>query len=315
MIDVHQHLWPAEFIEALRRRAKPPRLDGWTLHLNGEPAQRIDPADHDPARRLAIETGTADTGTAETGPAGRGAGTAARGADVIVIGPSSPLGLEWLPPEEAEPLIDAWHAGALALGEPYRVWAATNVREPDPATVTAALDAGCAGLQLPADALAAPADLERLAPLLQACDAAGRPVMIHPGPARDAADRPGWWAAVVDYVAQLQAAWWSWHVAGRDVAPDLRVCFVAGAGLAPVHHERYAARGGGRLTVDPGVFADTSSYGRQGIDALTRVLGIDVIVNGTDRPYAEPAELCLGDAATHAIRRSNPRRLLEGGQP
>ena len=56
-------------------------------------------------------------------------------------------------------------------------------------------------------------------------------------------------------------------------------------------------------------YVDTSSYGRQGIDALTRVLGIDVIVLGSDRPYAEPADAQLGDAARHAISVTNPRRL------
>ena len=27
-IDIHQHLWPPELIDALRRRARPPRLNG-----------------------------------------------------------------------------------------------------------------------------------------------------------------------------------------------------------------------------------------------------------------------------------------------
>ena len=80
-----------------------------------------------------------------------------------------------------------------------------------------------------------------------------------------------------------------------------------------MHHERFAARGGGRYVVDPDTFVDTSSYGRQGIDALTRVLGIDVVVLGSDRPYAEPADDQLGDAGHHAISVVNPNRLLEGG--
>ena len=119
------------------------------------------------------------------------------------------------------------------------------------------------------------------------------------------------------YVAQLHAAWWTWHVAGRSLLPDLRICFAAGAGLAPIQHERLAARGG-RLTapgqpLDRGVFVDTSSYGPQAVDALVRVLGIDAIVLGSDRPYADPAALGLGAAADRAITRTNPIRLLEGG--
>jgi len=40
------------------------------------------------------------------------------------------------------------------------------------------------------------------------------------------------------------------------------------------------------------------------------VLGIDALVNGSDRPYAEPAHLELGAAALHALRTQNTQRLL-----
>ena len=42
-IDVHQHLWPAQLLEALRARRRAPRLRGWTLELEGEPEYRVDP--------------------------------------------------------------------------------------------------------------------------------------------------------------------------------------------------------------------------------------------------------------------------------
>jgi len=42
------------------------------------------------------------------------------------------------------------------------------------------------------------------------------------------------------------------------------------------------------------------------------VLGIDVLVNGSDRPYAAPCDLNLGAAATAALRRDNVARLLGG---
>ncbi|MEV6228810.1 amidohydrolase [Saccharopolyspora shandongensis] len=294
VIDIHQHLWPTEFIDALRARADPPLLRGWTLHLAGEPPFEVDPADHEPSERAAREAGTA----------------------VALVSLSSPLGIEWLPPDESEPLLDAWHRGAAALPDPFRAWAAANVLEPDEQQVREALGSGCAGLQIPADSMRRPADVERIATLLAVCEQADRPVFVHPGPATSpAADVPGWWPPVVDYVAQLQAAWWSWHVAGRALLPRLRICFAAGAGLAPVHHERLAARGGQFDRVDPGVFVETSSYGPRGVDALVRVLGIDPVVLGSDRPYAEPGDPGLGEAAARAIRCSNPRRLLEGGTP
>jgi 6-methylsalicylate decarboxylase len=111
----------------------------------------------------------------------------------------------------------------------------------------------------------------------------------------------------------MQAAWWGWQaVRGRELFPALRLLFGAGAGLAPVHHERHVARGGESPTIDPRVYVDTSSYGPQALDALVRVLGVDVLALGSDRPYAAPIARLLGDAATHAIRVANPQRLLAG---
>lgn len=289
--DVHQHLWPEGFVEALRRRSTPPHLDGWTLHTTGEAPFTVDGAHHDPARRGCLD----------------------HDIDRIVLAMSSPLGVEDLAPDQAAPLLQAWHDGIRALGAPYAGWAAVATTEPDLRGLTDLLtDPAVVGLQVPATSLASPTALEALAPALAVAEAAGRPVLVHPGPARPTDGAPPWWPAVVDYVSQLHAAWWAWFVAGRSLLPDLRICFVAGAGLAPVHHERLRERGGGPFTVDPGVFVDTSSYGRQGVDALVRSLGIDAVVLGTDRPYAAPADLGQGAAAQHAITRLNPSRLLEG---
>ena len=53
------------------------------------------------------------------------------------------------------------------------------------------------------------------------------------------------------------------------------------------------------------------------LDALalstTTLLGVDALVLGSDRPYGEPLEALLGDAASHAVRAVNPRRLLGAG--
>ena len=59
------------------------------------------------------------------------------------------------------------------------------------------------------------------------------------------------------------------------------------------------------------MFLDVSSYGTRAVDAIVRVLGVDALVNGSDRPYAEPPSLDLGPAAMHAIRSANPMRLLD----
>ncbi len=298
-VDVHQHLWPPAFVEALRRRRTGPRLVGWTLHLPGEPPYDVCAGDHDIAARAAREE--ADAGLA-------------------LVSLSSPLGLEDLAGDDAGELLRIWHADAAALPAPFGAWAAVSRVEPDVDGLKQAMGQGFCGLQVPATWLATPAGLESVAPLLAVAEAHNRPVLVHPGPVGflAAQDLPGWWPALVPYVAQLHAAWWTWHVAGRSLLPDLRICFAAGAGLAPIQHERLAARGG-RLTVpgralDRGVYVDTSSYGPQAVDALIRVLGIDAIVLGSDRPYADPTALGLGAAADRAITHTNPLRLLEGGR-
>jgi len=286
-IDVHQHLWPPALIDALRRRSEPPMLRGWTLYTAGEAPYEVAAADHDPAARGAIDPATE-----------------------ALLSLSTPLGIESLPPDEGGPLLEAWHTGVTGLPDPFGAWAAASETEPDLDGLKGLLTSGFAGLQVSALALGTPRSIEGAGEVLRLCESLGSPVLVHPGPATPSSDLPAWWPAVVDYPAQLQAAWWSWHAAGRAMFPGLRICFVAGGGLAAVHHERFGARGGGRYVVDPDTFVDTSSYARQGVDALTRVLGIDVVVLGSDRPYAEPADLHLGAAGNHAISVTNPRRLL-----
>jgi hypothetical protein len=285
MIDVHQHLWPEPFLAALRARREAPRLDGWTLHLPGERPYAIDPAHHDPDARAAAED-----------------------AELALVAPSAALGLDRLPPGEAAELADAWLYGALSLPAPFKAWAMAGTVEPDPAALGDALQRGAVGLELAADALVE--NLDRLAPLLDVLEEAERPLLVHPGPAGAHDGRPDWWGPVVPYVAQLHAAWWAWADGGRARFPNLPVCFVALAGLGPLHGERQRARGGVGRAVDQLTFVETSSYGTQAVDAVIRVLGIDVVCHGTDRPYAEPAWLGFGDAAHHAIQSANPGRLL-----
>jgi predicted TIM-barrel fold metal-dependent hydrolase len=292
VIDCHQHLWPPRLVHALRRRRSYPYLRGWTLHLPGEPPYQVDPAAHDVSRRRRMETG----------------------AERVLVSLSSPLGIEHLPAHEGAELIDVWHESALELGDPFRVWAAAAVTELDPDGLAKVLcEARVAGLQLPATALVDPAAIARMRPLLAEAEQAGKPVLVHPGPAPAGdAGLPSWWPALVPYVTQLHQAWLAWHVAGARQHPRLRIAFVALAGLAPLHHERLAARGGRLGPVDPRVFYETSSYGTRAIDAMVRGVGVDPIVLGSDRPYAEPAEADLGAAFTHAMVTANPRHLLTG---
>ncbi|MBO1768402.1 amidohydrolase family protein [Allobranchiibius sp. GilTou38] len=291
-IDVHQHLWPPEFIERLRRRATPPMLRGWTLHTAYEAPYDVDAAAHDVELRRASDIDRA----------------------LVALAMSTPLGVEALPPDDAQPLLAAWHTGVAGLGGPFVGWAVASTREPELAHLDRLLRThGIVGLQVGSHSMDTPASLEALAPLLRRAELADRPVLVHPGPV-DPHPGPDWWPAVVQYPAAQQAAWWSWQTVGRSLLPDLRICFVAGAGLAPLSIERFAVRARAVARADDDLFVDTSSYGRLGVDALRTALGARTIVLGSDRPYAEPFDLIadphLSDAEMRAYCHDNPARLL-----
>jgi predicted TIM-barrel fold metal-dependent hydrolase len=118
---------------------------------------------------------------------------------------------------------------------------------------------------------------------------------------------------MTEYVSGLHAAWHAFLAAGRRALPRLRVVFAALAGGAPLHLERLAARGGpAERALDPLVFYETSSYGPRALDAMARVVGVDQLVHGSDRPVVAPcvAPGPLGPAAWRAMTEANPARLL-----
>src|SRR3954470_21767575 len=98
-VDVHQHLWGDELVEALARRTEPPyvRRNGlvWELSVPGEATCTIDVTGDDVATRGAL--------------------VHLDGLDVAVLSLSTILGVEALPAEDAEPLIAAYHDGLDAL--------------------------------------------------------------------------------------------------------------------------------------------------------------------------------------------------------
>jgi 6-methylsalicylate decarboxylase len=291
-IDVHQHLWSPLLVAMLRRRTRPPRLCGWTLELSSEPDYTVDPWAHDAGARAAH--------------------AAADGVDLVLVSLPGPLGIEFLAPEEAHDLLEAYHEGALALPAPFRSWAAACLTSIDPKALERELQRGFVGLQLPATALLDGDGYEQCAPLLDLLEGTGRPLFIHPGSAApEQRDAPAWWPAIVSYVQQMHAAWFAFRLHGRRRHPRLRVCFAMLAGLAPLHGERFATRTGQRSVLDEDVFLDVSSYGTRAVDATVRVLGIDVLVNGSDRPYGAPVSIELGTAALSALRSANPLRLID----
>src|SRR5262249_12571716 len=145
-------------------------------------------------------------------------------------------------------------------------------------------------------------------PLLARAEALQTTVFVHPGPGRNPHNRnphngnrhnhlprepsltePLWWAALTDYVSQMQAAWLTFATLGRRRHQNLRILFAILAAGAPLHAERLAARGGPPLDLhDPLIFYETSSYGPQMIEAMANQVGIAQLVYGSDRPVIEP---------------------------
>jgi predicted TIM-barrel fold metal-dependent hydrolase len=174
------------------------------------------------------------------------------------------------------------------------------------------LDLGAVGVCVAAGAVASQAGLERLGPALERLAERDAPLFVHPGPAA-APDAPAWWPALNGYVAEMAAAWHAWAAWGRPAHPRLRVVFAMLAGLAPLHAERLAARGGPADAVhDRLTYFDTSSYGPRAIDAMLRAVGVDRLLYGSDRPVVAPQPIgALGAAAEHALTVANPRRVVK----
>jgi predicted TIM-barrel fold metal-dependent hydrolase len=301
-IDVHQHLWSEPLVEALSRRTTPPfirRNDRvWELTVPGEAPSTIDV--------VGDEVGT------------RGALVHLDGLDAAVLSLSAVLGVEALPGDEAAAVIAGYEEGIDELPNTFGAWASLPLREATPADAERALDHCFAGLCIPAGALATPDGLERIAPILAVAERRAAPVFVHPGPDPFAAETrapaaPAWFPALTSYVASMNAAWHSFVARGRTLLPDLRVVFAMLAGGAPLHLERLVARGGpGPRAFDRNLYYDTSSYGERAIDALVRVVGIDQLLHGSDRPVVAPPPPPgpLGDAAWAAMTRTNPARVF-----
>lgn len=299
--DVHQHLLSEQLIAELARRKEPPMLirqrEGWTFRVAGEPDSVLS----FDATNVALRT--VEMRRDEV--------------DRALVSLSTALGIETLPGDEAMPLLDAHHQGIEDLPADFGGWGAVQLEAPSPAEVDAAIARGCAGVSLPATALATPDALAHVGPLLARLEFHGAPLFVHPGPVAGSGEAgprppvPVWWPALTDYVAQMQAAWFAFLHAGRREHPRLRVLFAMLAGGAPLQLERFVARGGtAPLAPDPSVFYDTSSYGTRMLEAMAGAVGLEQIVYGSDRPVVDAAAPPLGPQLERLLRCTNPHSLL-----
>ena len=135
-----------------------------------------------------------------------------------------------------------------------------------------------------------------------------KPVFVHPGYS-DAAPQamPPWWTPVVDYTAQMQAAFAAVLARG---ATDVPVIFAILAGGAPFQLERLQQRGdAGELP--PSLYFDTASYGRHALDLAVAACGGDRILYGSDTPVMDPGPTreAIGDWFDR-FSEENPARLF-----
>jgi 6-methylsalicylate decarboxylase len=278
-VDFHQHLWPEPLIRALERRSEPPRLRGNRLELSAEPGGEVGLDGHLPERRVAM----LDRDEIE----------------VAVISPSPSLDLE-----AHQDLVDAFHEGILDV-------AAASAGRFVPLAFSACLP-GFAGACIPAGTLVRGIDA-----LLGELSVAGQVLFVHPGPPAPApADAPAWWPAVVDYAAQMQAAYAAWLARDATRFPDLPTVFAILAGGGPFQLERLRSRGVELRTAlhDNGYF-DTASYERRAIELCLSTFGVTQLVYGSDTPVvdAQPtlnAVRGFGEGVADLVIGTNASRLL-----
>jgi len=285
VIDVHQHLWPDQFVAALGRRSTPPYLDGVELVLH-EGRFVIDLEQDRLERRLAVLD--------------------ADGVDVAVISLQPTLGTGDLPTGQREELEETWLEGArdVVAASGGRLLAFAPGRRVE----------GFVGTTLAARALD---DLDGVAPLLDELEEHSTPLFVHPGaPFAPAVERPPWWTAVVDYPAQMHAAYYRWLSAGRERWPSLRIAFAILAGGAPFQLERLGQRGPDtRSILDPNTYLDVATYARRSIELCAQAFGVEHLLYGSDRPVVEPIQTLrairgFGESVVKIVTIDNPRTFL-----
>jgi hypothetical protein len=283
-IDVHQHLWPEAFIAALSGRREVPRLNGGLLELD-EGSYELDLAAHDLGTRLA----QLDRDE----------------IDVAVVSLQPTLGISTLPPSERDNLLGIWEQGALELV------AAAGGRLA--ALAPGPVAPGFVGSIAPAAAMR---DIDALSALLSGLDASGGFLFVHPSVGVPTDGAPGWWPSIVDYTAQMQAAYLTWLSYAQNRWPRVQVVFAILAGGGPFQLERLASRGVAvRSGLHQNVYFDTASYGRRAIELCIETFGVHQIVYGSDLPVIDPgptrrAIRGFGDSVVQLITADNPSRLL-----
>ena len=283
-IDIHQHFWPEPFIAVLRARDNPPHLQGDVLVLlEGRFAIDLRQDDLD-ARLDMLDEDEID-------------------AAVISLQPT--LGTGDLPPSERDELEHAWIEGA------RDVVAASDGRLR--AFAPGRYVSGFAGTSIDGRAFE---DLDRVAALLDELERHSSPLFVHPGAVTRSQHVPVWWTAVVDYTAQMHAAYFRWLAEGRGRWPSLRIAFAILAGGAPFQLERLGQRGPAtRSALDANVYLDVATYARRSIELCAETFGVERLLYGSDRPVVDPTATLravrgFGESVEKLLTVDNPTSFL-----
>ena len=223
------------------------------------------------------------------------------GIDVGVVSLQPTLGADDVPE-----LVEAYHAGIqeVVSASAGRIMALAS---------GASLD-GFAGTSISARALVE--DLEGKAPLLRELERRRQMLFVHPGPVSARQRLPEWWPAIVDYTADMQAAYAIWLSRGARAYPDLPVVFAILAGGGPFQLERLRSRGVDvRTMLQANIYLETASYGHRALELCLATYGVGRLVYGSDLPVVDSRPTLhsireFGHAVTEAICTENPTQLL-----
>lgn len=283
--DLHQHLWPASFVSALRERTAPPFLARDEL-VTREGRFQLELTQHDPETRLQELDRS--------------------GIDVAVLTLQPSLGLDDASDAERAALEETWVEGVteLVAASSGRLLAFSPTRA----------RAGFVGISLGSSSFA---DFDRSASVLDAAAAENTLVFVHPDAGHEPdATRPDWWEWVVGYPSRMQEAYLAWLGSGRERWPTLRVLFAMLGGGGPFQLERLARVGSDvRSALDPNTFFDVSTHGRRAIELCIETFGVHQLVYGSDTPVVDPqptldAVRGFGDAVAHVLQSDTPALLV-----
>ncbi len=264
--DLHQHLLPEALIDALARRPARPRARpatgaGWRWSSRASRASALRP------RR----------------PRPRGARRDAErdGVDRVVVSLSTALGIEALPAAEAAPLLDAFNAASSSSAARSSCGAP---RRPPATSTRCSTRARAASRSRRARSRARSTGAS--APLLDRLEARDAPLFVHPGPGRRRRRR----ARLVAGADGLRRADERGLARVRRLGP--RPPPAPARGVRDARRPRPAARRAARRRAaarrrpihDPLVWFDSSSYGARTLDSMLRMVGVDRLVHGSDRP-------------------------------